>query len=435
MDVDRDAQAYMRYTGRPMPGTVDANEKPAKAPISLFPRSRREDPWPEPLDRAALHGIVGEIAKQIEPETEADEAAIIVQTLVAAGALIGRGPHVAVEGDEHHANIYALLVGATANGRKGTSWGRVREIFSRATDWPRVVEGLSSGEGLKFNVRDPTEKDPGVIDKRLLVVESEFSQVLRQVARAGNTLSATVRSAWDKGELATLTKNDPITATGAHICIVGHITVEELRSELTATDQANGFANRFIFQAVKRSKSLAFGGRPLPVDVVNGFAQRLAHAAGQAKIRGRVEMNDSAREAWAAAYPTLSEGEGGLLGAVTARSAPQCLRLALIYALLDESPMIDSAHVLAALAVWERSEQSAKHIFGAAIGDPVADEILRQLKTAKDGLTRTAISKIFSGHKSAEQIGVAMDRLERLGRARREERETGGAPAEVWVRA
>ncbi len=67
--------------------------------------------------------------------------------------------------------------------------------------------------------------DEGVTDKRLLVIEPEFAQVLRAVARHGNTLSSTVRTAWDTGNLATLTKSDPVTATDAHIAIIAHVTI------------------------------------------------------------------------------------------------------------------------------------------------------------------------------------------------------------------
>ena len=44
---------------------------------------------------------------------------------------------------------------------------------------------------------------------------------------------------------------------------------------------------------------------------------------------------------------------------------------------------------------------------------PVADEILRALKVAgSPGLTRTEINKhVFSGHKSAERIGAALELL------------------------
>ena len=203
--------------------------------------------WPEPLSEVAYCGLAGEIVREIEPHTEADSAAILLQVLVAFGALVGRGPHIQIEGDEHHSNLFALLVGETSKARKGTSWSRVREVFSKVEAWPVVVDGLSSGEGLKYNVRDRVTKmerdkqgfvseievDPGIQDKRLMVVESEFAQVLRQAARAGNTLSVTIRCAWDSGTLRTLTKNDPVTATGAHVCIIGHITADELRSDLT----------------------------------------------------------------------------------------------------------------------------------------------------------------------------------------------------------
>jgi len=400
---------------------------------AAFPGFKIEREWPEPLEADAFHGLAGEIVRELEPQTEADSAAILLQILVSFGALLGRGPHVPIEGDQHHSNLYALLIGDTAIARKGTSWGRVREIFSRCTEWPKVVEGLSSGEGLKWNVRDGNEGDSGVVDKRLLVVESEFAQVLRQVARAGNTLSPTIRSAWDKGDLATLTKNEPVAATGAHICIIGHITAEELRAELTATDQANGFANRFIFQCVKRSKSLPFGGKPLSKELAGKYAQRVASAAGKARILNEVDLDAEAREAWAAVYQVLSEGYSGLLGAVTARAAPQCLRLALIYALMDESREIRREHVMASLAVWERADASAKYIFGSALGDPVADEIVRNLKASPIGLTRTDISRLFRGHKSAERLGMALDLIERRGLAQRETAFTEGAPLERWV--
>ena len=123
------------------------------APEPVLPRE-----WTQAVDEAAFHGIAGELVQMIEPHTEADPAAILVQTLVSFGALVGRGPHYRVEGDKHHANLYALMVGATAKGRKGTSWGRVREIFERIEEWKHHVSGLSSGEGVKFHVRDAREE-------------------------------------------------------------------------------------------------------------------------------------------------------------------------------------------------------------------------------------------------------------------------------------
>lgn len=84
--------------------------------------------------------------------------------------------------------------------------------------------------------------------------------MLKVMTREGNTLSPVIRSAWDCGDLKTMVKNSPAKATGAHISIVGHITRDELRRLLTQTESANGFANRFCWLAVKRSKCLPDGG-------------------------------------------------------------------------------------------------------------------------------------------------------------------------------
>ena len=48
--------------------------------------------------------------------------------------------------------------------------------------------------------------DAGIEDKRLLVVESEFSGALRAMQREGNLLSRVLRDAWDRGSLASMTK-------------------------------------------------------------------------------------------------------------------------------------------------------------------------------------------------------------------------------------
>lgn len=448
-DCRRTWMSFRHETATPVRlGTVFARAKAAgwAAPIAdetVAQNGQLNEPgagaWPESLEPDAYCGLIGDIVKAVEPETESDPASILLQTIVTFGALVGRGPHVRVEGDQHHLNLFALLVGDTSKARKGTSWGRVREIFTRTADCPRVVDGLASGEGLKWQVRDPDDRgdadgDAGVSDKRLLVVESEFSQVLRQCARPGNTLSATVRAAWDTGRLMSLTKNDPVVATGAHVSIIGHITTQELRLELTATDSANGFANRFLFMCVKRSKMLPLGGRPLADDVVDELSARIARAVGHARSKGSVQMSVEALEVWRTVYPALSAGHPGLFGAVTARAEAQVLRLALAFALACEAEQIERMHLLAAIAVWERAEASARHIFGSAFGDRVADEILQALRTAGSaGLTRTDINNLFRRNQSSERISAALDLLSRNNLAMKVlATSQAGRPAEAW---
>ena len=424
-----------------------------KAPVAATLATSQEVERTHPeIDPAAFHGLAGEIVRAIENDTESDPVAVLAQVLVAFGALVGRGPHCRVEADEHHPNLFVILCGATSKARKGTSWGRVYEFFRSIPEWPRMESGLSSGEGLKYAVRDPVmrpekdkvtgnftmiEADPGISDKRLLVREGEFSQALRQAARPGNVLSAVTREAWDSGSLRTLTKTDQITATGAHICIIGHITADELRAELTATDTANGFANRFLFVAARRSKVLPFGGEEVLRNVLEGFTARLKAAATHARGLGEVSMTPAARSAWAGVYPDLSEGSPGLYGSVTARAEAQVLRLSLVYALLDGVKQIDKPHLMAALALWEYCAASAAFIFGDALGNPVADDLQVALRVAGSaGMTRTAISNHFKRHQSAERITSALTLLQSRRRATVERRtDTGGAPVEIWKAA
>lgn len=166
--------------------------------------------WPA-LNELAMHGLAGDYVRAVSPHTEADPVAILVQLLVAFGNIVGRGPHFVAEADRHYTNEFVVLVGSTAKGRKGSSWGHVRKLCEGIdAEWvkKRVRSGLASGEGLVHAVRDPSSSSNDD-DTRLLALEGEFASALAVAAREGNTLSAVVRSAWDGIPLGNMTKNNP----------------------------------------------------------------------------------------------------------------------------------------------------------------------------------------------------------------------------------
>lgn len=403
---------------------------------STSTETSRSTPWPTPIDPAAYYGVVGDIVQLIEPHSEADPVALLVQWLAAAGTAIGRAPHFRVERTAHRMNLFIGLVGATAKARKGTSFGYVADGLHVPTK-----TGLSSGEGLIWAVRDPLpaltkhyRPDPGVTDKRLLVVEPEFVSTLQVMAREKNTLSALLRLAWDTGDLLTMTKNTPARATGAHLSVIGHITCDELRRYLTQTEMGNGFANRFLWVCVKRSKSLPEGGN-VPEDKLRLLLQWLREdIIPYAATIGPMERDEDARALWHDEYARLSEGQPGLVGSVIARAEAQVLRLSCLYALLDMTSIVRREHLEAALALWNYCERSARYIFGDSLGDPVADAILDALRRRSRGLTRSAIThEVLSGNYSTRQIDVALSLLERRALAfSRQEDSTGGRPAQRW---
>src|SRR5262249_40424015 len=131
---------------------------------------------------------------------------------------------------------------------------------------------------------EDVEADPGEADKRLLCLEEEFATVLRVMERQGNTLSVLLRPAWG-GVTPRATTKTPQVATGAHVSIVAHVTEQELRRYLSATEQANGFGNRFIWLAVERSKLLPFGGS-LEAEALADLQGRTAKARAFAEQLG-----------------------------------------------------------------------------------------------------------------------------------------------------
>jgi hypothetical protein len=293
-----------------------------------------------------------------------------------------------------------------------------------------------------FHVRDPISKlgkdgmieqvDAGATDKRLMLVTEEFAGALRVMERAGNTLSPVLRDAWGTSKLQTLTKNSPIKATDSHTSIIGHVTDDELRAVLTKVEMANGFANRFLFAKVRRSKLLPHGGH-LDFETLQDLGGRIATRLRQAQTLGRITMTDVAAEAWENNYADLSGDRPGLLGAILGRAEAQVIRLALIYALLDNKTQIDLLHLRAALAVWGFCEDSTTQIWGDMIGDDVADTILAALKTTGlAGLGRTEMSNLFSRHVSSARITMTLESLQRAGKAERMPGPTVGHGEQRW---
>lgn len=393
--------------------------------------------WPELPEPEAFHGLAGDIVNAIDPHTESDRVGILLQFLAAFGSRVGRSPHFCVEGDRHHTNLFVALVGSTAKARKGTSWGRVRSLIALA-DKPNpkaghiwnescIRTGLLSGEGLVWTVRDQGETR----DKRLLVVETELAQTLKVMERPGNTLSAQLRQAWDSGNLELLSKNSPAKASGAHISVIAHSTVEDLRQYLATVEMANGFANRFLWCCVQRTKLLPEGGN-LSESTLIALADRVRQAIIFAESVGKMVRDEEARCFWSNIYPELSAGSVGLLGAVTGRAEAQVLRLSMVYALLDRSETIRTDHIAAALALWKYCEASARYIFGERTGNPIADRIMEGLRNSNDGLTRTEIRDLFKRHQSEERIASALQLLSAARMAHSKSECTAGRPVERW---
>lgn len=387
----------------------------APSPVEVVPAPHILLSGPR-LSEVALYGLAGDIVRKLIPESEADPAAMLVGVITRFGNVVGPTAFYQVEDTKHHCNMFAVNVGATSKARKGTSSDRISRIFEAVDPaWHdnRTFSGLSSGEGIVFNVRDQRignngeTLDWGASEKRMFVYESEFASALQVMKREGNTVSPIVRNAWDGRTIQTLTKNTPMKATGSHISILADITADELLVTLEMADKYNGFCNRFLWLHVQRQGLKPHGGGD--IDWTDEVA-RLTAAVECTRTRKRVFMDRNARLMWERVYAELSAAERGLVGAVISRAEAQVIRLALIYAMLDQAERIETKHLQAGLALWEYADASARYIFTGLSREQ--QQIVDYLQTAR---TKTEIYKdLFKSNRKADSINADLDTLVKL---------------------
>ena len=101
----------------------------------------------------------------------------------------------------------------------------------------------------------------------------------------------------------------------------------------------------------------------------------------------------------------------GQFGKMTARGAAQVMRIASLYSLLDQSPVVRDVHLGAAFAFWKYCEDSCRYIFGDSLGDPTADAIQAALREKSGGMTRSEIRDYFNRNKRAQEIDRALSLL------------------------
>jgi hypothetical protein len=218
-----------------------------------------------------------------------------------------------------------------------------------------------------------------------------------------------------------------------HVVLVTHITKKELQSRLSNSEIANGFANRFLWFFVKRTKLLA---NPPAIHISQQWTQWLTSSIVRAQTVREMQWTPDALRLWkhGGLYEETSRALGGLVGELNVRAAPYVIRLSMTYALLDGLSQVDVPHLTAAMVLWRYSLATCRWVWGDKTGDPVADRILESLAKVKR-LTRNDIGEMFGG-RNASQVQVALNLLLELRRVKKGKltRKPGekGRPVEVW---
>jgi hypothetical protein len=82
------------------------------------------------------------------------------------------------------------------------------------------------------------------------------------------------------------------------------------------------------------------------------------------------------------------------------------MRLALLYALLDQSDLIREEHLRSALALWDYCERSAYYVWSDRFVNRDLDRLCRAIEESGErGLTLTSVvHELFRGNKPKEEV-------------------------------
>ena len=392
---------------------------------------------PPVLDPAGYHGVLKEICKISTRHSEASPVAIAANILATFSAMVGRVVFQHIGDGVCHARPFFLLTGRTGKARKGTSEFTTYRIFKEVEQMlgednqklKRHEGGLSTGEGLGWVVHDEVLNkegevaEEGVTDKRLYVVESEFAGCMAAASREKNNLSATIRTVWDGKSISPLVKNAKWCATDPHIVISAHITSSELIDRMSDVDAQSGFMNRFIILHIVRPKLVPLPRRTPDEDVKRvaiQIAEAVSFAMGEPGAENNsleVKLSPEANKYWCGQYRELTREQNGIAGSLLVRTEIYCRMLAMVFALMDQSAVVEVQHIKAALAWINYWKDSVSYIFGTLAAKAEASKMnetakdLYEFITKNSGCTRTDLTKFFKHKLNSTEMTSALNHL------------------------
>ena len=298
---------------------------------------------------------------------------------------------------------------------------------------PRVLTGLSSGEGLIWAVRDPTSQDPG--HQRSAAARDRARVRQRLEGRKPRDLDAIADTALRMGRSAA---GDPdphrprARHQRAHRAHRPHHparapTAHHASSSSPTATSTGSCSSLPPPAAAPRRRQPRPAARHRPYPSPRRHAQARPHRRPDPPRPGRPR-------ALAARLPPARRAAARRDRRSDHRPRrAHTIRLALLYALTDGQQQISPPHLTAALALWDYATRSAAWALTGATGQPLAEQIYTVLRQHPGGLTRSQISQTLNHNQPASQIDTALSALHATGRATVTQIPTGGRPAQLWT--
>ncbi|MFJ9773855.1 DUF3987 domain-containing protein [Kitasatospora sp. NPDC101157] len=324
------------------------------------------------MSTITLYGPIGRAVEKVSPYVECDPVGIYVAALSMWSAAIGQTVKVSSRGNARPALVWSALIGGTGKG-KGTALRSAQHIMKPALGRfleTHTTSGITSGASLVNYLAEQveaTEETEAGRDVRALVIEEEWSEVLRRVRR-DTSFTAKLRSAWDGAPIRNTTKAEAQSVEDPAVVFHAHITPSDWTKYIGPTEAAGGSYNRIMPFALASVPMLDDDGATLPD--VNGWDLTQAYYWA-ADARRVISLGEDARPLWKTVrrYARIvSENLPEAQAVYVERTAEQTIRVAACLAASEQSEVIDHACLSAAFSLVRYSVRCAVSITGGAAG-------------------------------------------------------------------
>ena len=395
------------------------------------------------LPDAALYGIVGRTVETLAKYSISGKENLLCSTLAIAGNMLTRNPHSMVRRDRHGTNIYVVMIGETSTGAKGQGMSLVKDFFKQVDQEYAAnnIRGATarSGEGLLDLFTDDRPKNQ-------IMFQPEASSLLTIGKIQGNRhLFDYFKTLWDGVDYEKLAVGNKQDLKDVLFSYLGHITPHAFVNLLDDIEIKDGFINRFFLPWTQMSRPDA---NPESITWEEPDLKELIQEWKEVLPKARrileIKRDSDAKEMWRDEYNQgLKQGMGGDSSDVDilARSNPNKLRVANIYAAYDVSHTMEEKHIIPATSVWDYCHTSVIRIFGKGASDPIGKAIMENLKSnssnvlvKEKGLPLNQITRLFKNKKNvdSEKVNKRLKELTAKNLIRIEKKpSTGGRPTEM----
>ncbi|MFJ8471523.1 DUF3987 domain-containing protein [Kitasatospora sp. NPDC094011] len=391
------------------------------------------------MNTITMYGPMGWAVEKVGPYVECDPVGIYVAALSMWSAAIGQTVKVSSRGNARPALVWSALVGGTGKG-KGTALRAAQHIMKPSIG--RFLEvnttsGITSGASLVNYLAEQveaTEETEAGRDVRALVVEEEWSEVLRRVRR-DTSFTAKLRSAWDGAPIRNTTKDSAQAVDDPAVVFHAHITPSDWAKYVGATEAAGGSYNRIMPFALASVPMLDDDGATLPKLSGWHLSQAYHWATNGKRV---ISLGEDARPLWKTIRRyarIIAESLPEAQSVYVERTAEQTIRVAACLAASEQSETIDRACLAAAFSLVRYSVRCAVSITGGTAG---ATKPARRVPTLAEKV-RARIEMHGGMAKSSEllpYVGASADEVKSLPGVKVTFDRSGlGRPATVYTLA